>query len=40
MSIDDVYPTDANLDIPKRPAWTYSMSSAQLEQREEKYFKV
>lgn len=40
MSIDDVYPADANLDMPKRPPWSYSMSCAELEQREEKYFKV
>ena len=40
MSIDDVYPSDASLDMPKRPSWSYSMTCAELEQREEKYFKV
>jgi len=40
MSIDDVYPADVNLDMPKRPPWSYSMSCAELELREEKYFKV
>jgi len=40
MSIDDVYPADANLDLPKRPPWSYSMSCAEVERREERYFKV
>jgi len=40
MSIDAVYPPNANLDIPKRPPWSYSMSCAEVEQREEQYFKV
>jgi len=40
MSVDDVYPADADLDLPKRPSWNYSMSCAEVEQREEKYFKV
>ena len=40
MSFNDIYPADANLNIPKRPPWSYSMSCAEVEQREEKYFKV
>jgi len=40
MSLSDIYPPDANLDIPKRPPWNYSMSCAEVEQKEEKYFKV
>lgn len=40
MSLNDVYPVGSNLDIPKRPPWSYSMSSAELEQREDKYFRV
>jgi len=40
MSLNDIYPADANLDIPKRPPWSYSMSCAEVEQREETYFKV
>jgi len=40
ISLTDVYPADGNLDMPKRPPWSYSMSSAEVEQREEKYFEV
>lgn len=28
------------LDIPRRPSWTYGMSKEQLEVREQKYFNV
>ena len=42
ICVDDVYPAGVGnyLDMPKRPAWNYSMSTDEVKQREEKYFKV
>ena len=31
---------DIVMDIPKRPAWNYSLSKQELERNEEKYFRV
>ncbi|XP_062620565.1 guanine nucleotide-binding protein-like 1 [Saccostrea cucullata] len=38
VDFESVYRPGSVLDIPKRPPWDYSMSKAQLEAREEKYF--
>jgi len=40
VSLDDIYPESADLDIPKRPPWSYSMSCAEVERNEDKYFRV
>lgn len=38
VDIDLVYQPGSVLDLPKRPSWNYSLSKAQLEAREQKYF--
>lgn len=38
VNIDQVYQPGSVLDLPKRPPWNYSLSKAQLEAREHKYF--
>lgn len=38
ISIEQVYPPDSVLEMPKRPKWTYLMSKQQLEQQENGYF--
>ena len=40
VDLDDVYPTGAVLDMPKRPTWDYKLSKQELEAKEEKYFQV
>ena len=40
MSINEVYPADAVLDMPKRPPWDYTMTTEQLDHKEHDYFKV
>jgi len=35
MSLTDIYPADANLDITKRPPWSYSLRCAEVEHSEE-----
>jgi hypothetical protein len=40
LSMDDAYPTDVILDMPKRPPWDYSISPTQLEELEQNYFRV
>ncbi|ESO08450.1 hypothetical protein HELRODRAFT_185395 [Helobdella robusta] len=37
INLDEIYSSD--LDMPKRPVWTYSLSRETLETNEEKYFK-
>lgn len=37
-SVDEIYRPGSVLDIPKRPPWTYQMSKAQLERKEEALF--
>lgn len=39
ISVDDVYPPDSVLEMPKRPKWSYNMSKQKLEQQESNYFK-
>ncbi|OWF39484.1 guanine nucleotide-binding protein-like 1 [Mizuhopecten yessoensis] len=38
VDIDQVYQPGSVLDLPKRPPWNYSLSRAELEAREQKYF--
>lgn len=40
LSIDSVYPKDMLLDMPKRPPWDYTLTTAQLDDQEQSYFKV
>jgi len=40
MSMNDIYPANVNLDLPKRPPWSYSMTCAEVDQIEGMYFKV
>lgn len=36
--IEDVYPSTAVLDFPKRPPWSYNLSKEKLDSQEKKYF--
>ncbi|CAK8675232.1 unnamed protein product [Clavelina lepadiformis] len=40
VSIEEVYKPGSELDMPKRPKWTYGMSKHKLEQTEEIYFQT
>ncbi len=40
MDLEEVYQPGSALDMPKRPSWNYNMSKAQLEVKEEQYFRV
>lgn len=40
IDLDDIYKPGSVLDIPKRPSWDYKESKAQLEAKEQKYFRV
>lgn len=40
LGIDSAYPKDMLLDMPKRPQWDYTITSAQLDDQEQSYFKV
>ncbi|GFN77565.1 guanine nucleotide-binding protein-like 1 [Plakobranchus ocellatus] len=37
--LEDAYPSNAKLDFPKRPPWSYSSSKEELDKREQQYFK-
>ncbi len=36
--MEDIYQLGSVLDIPRRPSWSYEMSKAQVERREEEMF--
>lgn len=38
--MEEVYQPGSVLDIPRRPAWNYSMSKVELEGKEERVFKA
>lgn len=38
VSVEDIYHPGSELDIPKRPPWSYSMSKAEVERQEEAMF--
>lgn len=39
ISFESVHGSDNSLDFPKRPAWNYNLTKAQLDDREQKYFR-
>ena len=38
LDVNDIYPPGSIVDIPKRPAWKYTMTKQELEQQEREYF--
>ena len=38
MSVEDIYRPGSDLDIPRRPPWSYSMTKEQLDQQEQSAF--